>query len=144
MKVAWISAVALALAACSTPAEKPRHEQKAAPSGTMAKGEKKVKVEKVVKKNKAMPASKISGVSATTLAAAIESALKKVPGGEALAAEIEIENGKPLIEVKIFSHGKLYEVEVDATTGAVLEVEQEDDDDDDDDEDEDDGDEDDD
>jgi len=135
MKIVWMSAVALALAGCVTRNEYSRHEQKTAPSGTVAKGEKKISVEKVVKKNKAMPASKVAGVSATTLTAAIESALKKVPGGEALAAEIEVENGKALIDVKIFSNGKLYEVEIDATTGAVLEVEQDDDEDDDDEED---------
>jgi hypothetical protein len=40
-----------------------------------------------------------------------------------------------LIDVKVFAHGKLYEVEIDAATGKVQEVDDEDDDDDDDDDD---------
>ena len=83
--------------------------------------------------------AKLAASCTVSLAAAIETALGKVKG-QALNAEIEIENGKAVIEVKVFSDGKLWEVEIDGTTGAVIEVEQEDDDDDDDGMDDDDGD----
>jgi uncharacterized membrane protein YkoI len=81
--------------------------------------------------------AELAAACKVSLAAAIETALAKVKGS-ALSAEIEIENGKAHIDVTILSEGKLWEVEIDGTTGAVNEVEQEDDDDDDDDEDSDD------
>lgn len=139
MKLIWMSALALGLAACSTPAEKTAPEAKA-PNAKGAKADKHAMSGKsaTARKSKAVPAAKIAGVSSTDLARAIQTALQKVQGGEALAAEIEVENGKPIIDVKIFAHGKLWEVEVDGKTGAVIEVEQEDDDDDEDDDDEDD------
>jgi uncharacterized membrane protein YkoI len=140
MKPIWLSVLVLGLAACSAPAEKPAPQAKAVKTKSVTKVDKQAMAGTgAPAKKKAMPASKIAGVSATALAKAIETALQKVPGGEALAAEIEIENGKAMIDVKVFAHGKLYEVEINAATGAVQEVDQEDDDDDDD-EDDDDGD----
>lgn len=136
MKLIWLSALALGLAACSSPAEKSAPVAKAH-KAKVAKVDKQAMAGNKAAKSKAMPASKIAGVSATALAKAIETALQKLPGGEALAAEIEIENGKAMIDVKVFSHGKLYEVEIDAATGTVQEVDDEDDDDDDDEDDDD-------
>jgi uncharacterized membrane protein YkoI len=104
--------------------------------------EQKERVEvKVVRKREHVSVAKVAPALKVTLSRAIESALGKVDG-QALSATIEVENGKPLIEVQILSGGKIWEVEIDGTTGAVIEVEQEDDDDDDDDEDDDDMDED--
>jgi uncharacterized membrane protein YkoI len=47
---------------------------------------------------------------------AIEAALQKKPG-LAFNAEAEVEDGKPEVEVKILSDGKIFKVEVDGTTG---------------------------
>lgn len=55
------------------------------------------------------------------LGRAIELALEKV-AGRAYAAEAEIEEGKPVLEVKILGDGKVHKVKVDAVTGAVLKV----------------------
>jgi len=89
---------------------------------------------KVVRKHERVSVAKIAPALKVTLSKAIESALAKVDG-QALDVEVELENGKPVIEVTILSDGKLWEVEIDGTTGAVTEVEQEDDDDDEDDDD---------
>jgi uncharacterized membrane protein YkoI len=59
-------------------------------------------------------------------------------GGTALRAKLTVERRVSLYEVMVRKDGKLFEVEVDASTGRIIQVEQEDDDDDDDDEDEDD------
>ena len=79
-----------------------------------------------------------------TLTAACDTAAKAAKG-TAFAAEFEAENGKILYDVYVLVPGtppKLFEVEVDAVTGKVIEIEEEglDDDDDDDDDDHDDGD----
>jgi uncharacterized membrane protein YkoI len=89
---------------------------------------------KVIRKHERVSVAKIAPALKVTLSKAIEFALAKVDG-QALNVEVELENGKPVIEVKILSDGKLWEVEIDGTTGAVLEVEQDDDDNDGDDED---------
>lgn len=62
-------------------------------------------------------------------AAAIEIALAEVPG-EITETELEREDGKLVYEFEIIAaaDGKEMEVEIDAETGAVLEVEAEDDD----------------
>jgi len=135
MKLIWLSAIALGLSACCT------HPQNSVPSDQAPKA-KAAKTDAQAMaaghaKAKPMPASKIAGVSATALARAIQTALDKLPGGEALAAEIEIENGKAMIEVKVFANGKCYEVEIDGATGKIQEVEDEDDDDEDDEDDDD-------
>jgi uncharacterized membrane protein YkoI len=49
----------------------------------------------------------------------IEIALQKVPG-KATGAEAEIQDEKPVLEIKIFTNGKLVKVKVDAVSGAVL------------------------
>ena len=51
----------------------------------------------------------------------IEIAVEKVPG-KVVAAEAEIEEGKPILETKIFVDGKVLKVKVDAVTGAVLKI----------------------
>ena len=88
----------------------------------------------VLEKRPAPKPAEVAAACKVTLAAAIETALAKVKGS-ALSAEIELENGKAHIDVLILSEGKLWEVEIDGTSGAVNEVEQEDDDDEDDDDD---------
>ena len=80
-----------------------------------------------------------------TLSTACDTAAKAAKG-QAFAAELEVEDGKVLYDVFVLVPGappKLFEVEVDAVTGEVIEIEEEkvggdDDDDDDDDGDDDD------
>jgi uncharacterized membrane protein YkoI len=72
---------------------------------------------------------KLASACKLTMSQAIDAALKKVDG-KALHCGIELEDGQAVFEVKVFSNGKLYEVEIDAATGAVIEVEEDDDDDD--------------
>lgn len=68
-----------------------------------------------------------AGASKTTLARAIAIALRAVPG-EALSAEILVEDGEAVIEVTVYTRsGRLLAVEVDGETGRVLEIEEEDD-----------------
>ena len=49
---------------------------------------------------------------------AIEAALQKKPG-LAFAAEAEVEDGKPEVEVEILSEGKIWKVEVDGASGVA-------------------------
>ena len=111
----------------------------------VAQGETEIRFSMDAKTNELIGKTTVSRSHAKELALAkvsvlkaVEAALKKVPG-KATGVEMEIEKGKAIIEVKIFNEGKSWEVEVDAATGEVIEVEQ-DDDDGDDDEDDDDGD----
>lgn len=71
-----------------------------------------------------------------TLSDAVQAALKKVPGGKAVQAEMEIERDKVEFAVEVIApNGKHMETEVDAITGvagAVREEKQGDDDDEDD------------
>jgi len=60
-----------------------------------------------------------------TLSQAIATALKEVPGGKAFEAETEREDGKLVFEIELLSGDKVMEVEIDAMTGKVLEVEEE-------------------
>lgn len=83
---------------------------------------------KVIHKREHTSLSKVAPALKVTLGKAIETALAKVDG-QALNVEVELENGKATIEVKILSNGKIWEVEIDGTTGAITEVEQDDDDD---------------
>ena len=143
MKLIWLSTLALGLAACSAPAEKATPASKGSKATATSRTDRQAMSGRAsaTRKDRALAAAKIAGVAPTTLAKAVETALLKLPGGVALAADVEIERGKAVIEVKIACNGKIYEVEIDATTGAVQEVEDDDDDDDDDDDgDDDDGD----
>lgn len=82
--------------------------------------------------------TKAVSMSKTSVAQAIEIALKKVPG-KAYRATLVSGKTKAIYEVMVSStEGKLMEVEINAATGEVIEVEQEDDDDDDQDDDDDD------
>lgn len=60
-----------------------------------------------------------------TLAEAVEAALKKVPDGKAVEAEIETDAAGPAFEVEVVSGMKHLEVKVDAGSGEILEVEEE-------------------
>src|SRR5262245_2147746 len=82
-------------------------------------------------RSKSMSAAKIS------MAGVIEAAVKKVPG-KASRALFYLKKGKPMAEVVVVKEGKLFEVKLDASTGAVVKVEEDDDDDDDADDDDDD------
>lgn len=56
-----------------------------------------------------------------TLAQALQISMQKV-AGQVVAAEAEIEDDKPILEVKIFGDGKVQKVKVDAVTGEVLKI----------------------
>ena len=60
-----------------------------------------------------------------TLGQALDIAGREVKGGLAYEAELEMEDGKPVYEVELVADGKFKEVEIDAVTGKVLEVEDE-------------------
>ncbi len=78
----------------------------------------------------AQTAAEATGLTADQ---AIKIALMEVPG-EVQEAELETEDGMRIFEVEILTaDGVEMELEIDATTGEILEVEAEDDDDDDDD-----------
>jgi len=55
-----------------------------------------------------------------TMTQAIEIALKKVAGGKAFEAELEMDDGQVTYEVEIVVSGKVWEVEIDAATSEVL------------------------
>jgi uncharacterized membrane protein YkoI len=55
------------------------------------------------------------------LSRAIETALGKV-SGRVYAAEAEMEDGKPILEVKILGGGKVHKVKIDAVGGEVLKI----------------------
>ena len=56
-----------------------------------------------------------------TLGRAIEIAREKVPG-QVYAAEAEIEDEKPTLEVKIVGDGRVHKVKLDPATGEVLKL----------------------
>jgi uncharacterized membrane protein YkoI len=68
-----------------------------------------------------------AGASRISLAHAIAIALRAVPG-EALRAEIMLEDGEAVIEVDVFARGRMVDVDIDGETGRVLEVEEEEED----------------
>lgn len=74
--------------------------------------------EKVNTENENEDKSAVAKALKVTVAQAIEAALQKKPG-LAFSAEAEVEDGKPEIEVKIWSDGKLFKVEVDGATGVA-------------------------
>lgn len=131
MKHASIAAVLLGLVGCAAPSDKQARPQPMSHSGVAAQECPDCPRESssATKKHKASAASQVAASCKLSLAKAIDIALAKVPG-QALNATVELEQGKGKIEVTVFSNGKVFEIDIDATTGAVLEVEQEDDDDD--------------
>jgi uncharacterized membrane protein YkoI len=70
-------------------------------------------------------AKKLLGASKTTFAQAIATALDKVKDGKPFEVELDSEDGKTIIEVELLSGNKIMQVEIDAVTGKVLEVEEE-------------------
>ena len=61
------------------------------------------------------------GASRISLRQAIPIALRAAPG-EALIAEIIVDDGAALVEVTVFSRGRMLEVEIDGETGRVLAI----------------------
>ena len=61
------------------------------------------------------------GASRIGLRQAISIAQRAAPG-EALVAEIVVDDGDALVEVTVFSRGRLLEVEIDGETGRVLAI----------------------
>jgi uncharacterized membrane protein YkoI len=72
-------------------------------------------------------AKKVLAESKISFAEAIATAKGKVEGGKAFEVEMEIEDGKSIIEVELLAGDKIMKVEIDALTGKVLEVEEEND-----------------
>jgi uncharacterized membrane protein YkoI len=70
-------------------------------------------------------AKKVLASSKITFAQAIGIALGKVAGGKPFECELELEDGKFIVEVELLAGAKVMEVEIDAMTGQVLEVEEE-------------------
>jgi uncharacterized membrane protein YkoI len=70
-------------------------------------------------------AKKVLQVSKVTFAQAIASAREKVKDGKAFSVELELENGKAIVEVELLSGSKVMKVEIDAATGKVLETKEE-------------------
>ena len=86
---------------------------------------------------KAARAAKAIAGQTFSIVAAVQAA-ERHTGGVALEAEVEIENGKAVVEVEILKGGavpQLLEVEIDGATNEILEVEDEDEEEDDDDDD---------
>lgn len=71
-------------------------------------------------------AKKVLAASKVTFAQAIATAKGKVEGGKPFEVEMEIEDGKSIIEVELLVGAKVMKVEIDAASGKVLEVEEED------------------
>jgi uncharacterized membrane protein YkoI len=105
MRRMWLAAALLGLASGAAPAEKPGRDPRSL----------------------ADRAEPRAGVSRITLARGIAVALREVPG-EALDASIELEEGAAVIDVTVYTRGRLVDVEVDGETGRVLSVEDEEDD----------------
>ncbi len=72
-------------------------------------------------------AKKVLAASKITFAQAITIAKGKVDGGKPFEVDTEIEDGKPIIEVGLLAGDKIMNVEIDAVTGKVLEVEEDND-----------------
>lgn len=70
-------------------------------------------------------AKKVLAASKITFAQAIASATAKVEGGKPFECEMELEDGKSIIEVELLAGDKIMKVEIDAVSGKVLEVEEE-------------------
>ena len=64
--------------------------------------------------------SNVVKASKITLAQAIEVALKKVSGGQAVAAELRLDGEKPQAIVKVFAKDKVKTVTVNAETGELV------------------------
>lgn len=62
-------------------------------------------------------------VAKVSIVQAIETAMKEVKDGKPFEAELEMEEGNPQYDVKVMVGDECFEVEIDAVTGKVLEVE---------------------
>ncbi|HEX5543066.1 MAG TPA: PepSY domain-containing protein [Micromonospora sp.] len=65
-----------------------------------------------------------------TIAEAVDAAQARVPQGQVKEIELEREHGRLVWSIELMVDGVEYEVDVDAKTGDVVEVERDDDDDD--------------
>ena len=70
-------------------------------------------------------AKKVLASSKITFAQAIATAKGKVEGGKPFECEMELEDGKSIIEVELLAGKKVMKVEIDAISGKVLEVKEE-------------------
>ena len=70
-------------------------------------------------------AKKVLASSKITFAQAIATAKGKVEGGKPFECEMELEDGKSIIEVELLAGIKVMKVEIDAISGKVLEVKEE-------------------
>ena len=111
---------------------------------TFAQGQSSIKLsidaatsEVLDKKTEKKDHSKAISASKLSMTKVIEAAVKKVPG-KASRANFYLKKGKAMAEVIVVKEGKLFEVKVDAVSGAIVKVEEDDDDDDDADDDDDD------
>ena len=83
-------------------------------SGVSMAKDKEDAASEIANAKKGLAAAKISLVDA------IHSAMKKVPGGKVVQAELEVENGEAEFEVEIVAaDGKHMEIDVDAVTGTA-------------------------
>lgn len=64
-------------------------------------------------------------MSMTKLPKAITIAQQRVRNSKPFELEVELENGKPVIEVELLAGQQIMSVEIDGTNGKVLEVEEE-------------------
>jgi uncharacterized membrane protein YkoI len=72
-------------------------------------------------------AKAVLAVAKIDLLTAVKTAIQKVPDGKAFRAATEKEKDKSIFEVHLLVGDKVKEVEIDAVTGNVLEVEDDDD-----------------
>jgi len=71
-------------------------------------------------------AAQALGLARITLADAIRTAASEVPGGTPIVAELEMEDGKAIYSIELLAGGVETDVEIDAVTGEVMQVEVED------------------
>lgn len=102
MKSAIIALVSMALGLCAAPARADEDEAQEHADARLALDQAKLSLEQ-----------------------AIETALKELPEGKAVEAELELEEGAAVYEVEILAGGKHMMVAIDATDGTVKGVEEE-------------------
>lgn len=102
MKTRTLALLFLALGLCSAPAWADEDEAKEHANAKIALGKAKLTMEQ-----------------------AVAAALKRLPDGKAVEAELELEGDEVVFEVEIVTGGKHMEVKLDAISGKIKEVEEE-------------------